>query len=143
MYAPLPPFLFIKPFPSTNSPHGYGLFTKTNLRKNCPLGVSHVYHDWFDDGWISTPLGGFYNHSYEPNCELRPSTMEAGFLTAIKVLYTIKDIAVGQELTCIDDFSLINDVNDPQHSTTIIVDSDNITTNSSTLLTTMNYFSTD
>jgi len=97
MYSPLPHFLYIKP----SKIHGYGLFTTIDLLPNTELGISHVYHDWFEDGWIRTPLGGFYNHSETPNCELRDSTMDEGFLTGIKLLYTKIDIKAGQELTCI------------------------------------------
>jgi len=109
MYTPLPSFLFIKSDTSQKKydvypwikRHSYGLFTNLTLPPNTNLGVSHVYHDWFDDGWIRTPLGGFYKHSETPNCELRDSTMDEGFLTGVKLLCTLdKEIQAGQELTC-------------------------------------------
>ena len=96
MYSPLPSFLYIKP----SEIHGYGLFTTTDLLPNTELGISHVYHDWFEDGWIRTPLGGFYNHSPTPNCILMNRVLDEGFRTDIRLLYTITDIKAGQELTC-------------------------------------------
>jgi len=100
MYIPLPSSLVIKPLSFHATIHGYGLFTNIKLLRDVNLGISHVYHDLFEDGWIRTPLGGFYNYSKTPNCELRDSTMDEGFLTGIKLLYTKTDIEVGQELTC-------------------------------------------
>jgi len=96
MYIPLPTSIEIRP----SLIHGYGLFARQRIPKDTNLGISHVYHDWFEDGWIRTPLGGFYNHSGTPNCELRDATMDEGFLTGIKLLYTKRTIKAGQELTC-------------------------------------------
>ena len=96
MYTPLPTYLEIRPSPI----HGHGLFAKEKISKGTKLGISHVYHDWFQDGWIRTPLGGFYNHSETPNCELVHKTMDSGFQTGIQLLVTIIDIAPNEELTC-------------------------------------------
>ena len=96
MYNPLPDSIEL----SKSSIHGYGLFAKTCIVKGTILGISHVYHDLFPDGWIRTPLGGYYNHSETPNCELITNNMDEGFLTEIKLLQTIKDIKKGTELTC-------------------------------------------
>jgi len=96
MYRPLPKQLELR----KSSVHGYGLFAKEHIPKNTILGISHVYHDLFPDGWIRTPLGGFYNHSETPNCKLVLNNMDEGFLTEIKLLQTTQNISVGTELTC-------------------------------------------
>ena len=62
------------------------------LDKGQFLGVTHVKDDRFQDGYIRTPLGGFFNHSDEPNCE----AYEDGDLIKLK---TIKEIEPGSELT--------------------------------------------
>ena len=96
MYKPLPEHVEIRPSPI----HGHGLFAIKRIPADTNLGISHVYHDWFEDGWIRTPLGGFYNHSYAPNCVLMNRVLDEGFRTDIRLLYTITDIKAGQELTC-------------------------------------------
>lgn len=93
MYLPLPDFLEIRPSPI----HGLGLFTRQKISEETLLGVSHVKHPLFPDGWIRTPLGGFYNHSEQPNCHLTDSIIGD---TPVKQLVTIRDIEEGEELTC-------------------------------------------
>ena len=62
MYRPLPDGLTIK-----NSPiEGLGLFTTVNIKKNTFIGVTHIRDEQFDNKYIRTPLGGFYNHSNDP-----------------------------------------------------------------------------
>ena len=63
MYRPLPKSLTIK----DSKIDGLGLFSKTKIQKNSFIGISHVKHDDFQDMYIRTPLGGFYNHSKNPN----------------------------------------------------------------------------
>ena len=63
MYRPLPKNLTIK----DSKIDGLGLFSKTKIQKNSFIGISHVKHDDFQDMYIRTPLGGFYNHSKNPN----------------------------------------------------------------------------
>ena len=63
MYRPLPKNLTIK----ASEIDGLGLFSKTKIQKNSFIGISHVKHDDFQDMYIRTPLGGFYNHSKNPN----------------------------------------------------------------------------
>tara|TARA_Y100000817_G_scaffold291061_1_gene262272 strand:+ start:258 stop:698 length:441 start_codon:yes stop_codon:yes gene_type:complete len=63
MYRPLPKQLTIK-----NSPiEGLGLFALEDIKKNSFLGVTHIRDEQFENKYIRTPLGGFYNHSNEPN----------------------------------------------------------------------------
>ena len=62
MYRPLPDGLTIK-----NSPiEGLGLFTTINIKKDTFIGVTHIRDEQFDNKYIRTPLGGFYNHSNDP-----------------------------------------------------------------------------
>ena len=63
MYRPLPKNLTIK----DSKIDGLGLFSKTKIQKNSFIGITHVKHDDFQDMYIRTPLGGFYNHSKNPN----------------------------------------------------------------------------
>ena len=63
MYRPLPKSLTIK----DSKIDGLGLFSKTKIKKNSFIGITHVKHDDFQDMYIRTPLGGFYNHSKNPN----------------------------------------------------------------------------
>ena len=63
MYRPLPKNLTIK----DSKIDGLGLFSKTKIQKNSFLGISQVKHDDFQDMYIRTPLGGFCNHSKNPN----------------------------------------------------------------------------
>ena len=96
MYNPLPKAVTLK----KSDIHGYGLFATEDIPEDTILGISHVYHDLFPDGWIRTPLGGFYNHSETPNCELVTNNMDEGFLTEIKLLKTLVNISIHTELTC-------------------------------------------
>ena len=62
MYQALHDGLFVG-----NSPiAGQGLFTRKELPINTELGLSHVL---IDEEIIRTPMGGFINHSENPNCE--------------------------------------------------------------------------
>jgi len=62
MYRPLPDGLTIK-----NSPiEGLGLFATIDIKKNTFIGVTHVRDEQFENKYIRTPLGGFYNHSNDP-----------------------------------------------------------------------------
>ena len=62
MYRPLPDGLTIK-----NSPiEGLGLFATIDIKKNAFIGVTHIRDEQFENKYIRTPLGGFYNHSNDP-----------------------------------------------------------------------------
>ena len=62
MYRPLPKGLTIK-----NSPiEGLGLYAKEDIKNNVFLGVTHIRDEQFENKYIRTPLGGFYNHSNDP-----------------------------------------------------------------------------
>ena len=63
MYRPLPNQLTIR----NSSIEGLGLFSEKKINKNSFIGVTHVKHESFPNSYIRTPLGGFYNHSENPN----------------------------------------------------------------------------
>lgn len=88
MYRPLPTYLTIKP----SEIHGLGLFTNDDIDSQHLLGITHVRDDRFQDGYIRTPLGGFFNHSTEPNCYVE---VENDFIKLI----TLRVIKAGEEIT--------------------------------------------
>ena len=62
MYRPLPNELTIK----NSAIEGLGLFATQNIKANSFIGVTHIRDEQFDNKYIRTPLGGFYNHSNNP-----------------------------------------------------------------------------
>ena len=63
--------------------------------KRCGLGISEGRMvEWlqFPQDHCRTPLGGFYNHSDNPNCELVGDN--------IKRLVTMMEVKCGEEITC-------------------------------------------
>jgi len=87
-YRPLPDIVTIK-----NSPvDGLGLFAVIDIPIGTELGISHVKDSRFENDYVRTPLGGFYNHSHDPNCE---AYVDGDFIR----LKTIKNILAGEELT--------------------------------------------
>ena len=87
-YRPLPEHLTIK----ESTIEGLGLYSTESLTQARFLGVSHVPNDKFENGYIRTPLGGFINHSDDPNCYI---TTDRGDRT----LHIIKPISAGEEMT--------------------------------------------
>tara|TARA_Y100000401_G_C8302647_1_gene215060 strand:- start:505 stop:810 length:306 start_codon:yes stop_codon:yes gene_type:complete len=89
-YKPLPKKLYIQ----NSKIHGQGLFTDKKIKPEVVLGLSHIKipNSSFDNELIRTPLGGFINHSDEPNCELIES--EVAFY-----LVTKSSLKRGDELT--------------------------------------------
>ena len=63
MYKPLPRQLTIKKSPI----EGLGLYATEGIKKNSYLGVTHIRDEQFENKYIRTPVGGFYNHSKNPN----------------------------------------------------------------------------
>ena len=93
MYKPLPDFIEIR----NSSIHGVGLFAKTSIEKGKHLGVSHIYAPGFETSYIRTPVGGFINHSKEPNCH-KIESPEESVITNYS-LVTSRDIEKDEELT--------------------------------------------
>jgi hypothetical protein len=65
MYRPLPDGLIIKKSPI----EGLGLYSTKDIKANIFIGVTHIFDEKFENNYIRTPLGGFYNHSNEPNVQ--------------------------------------------------------------------------
>ena len=87
-YQPLPDIVTIR----SSDVHGLGLFAVVDIKKGYEIGITHVSDQRFENGWIRTPIGGFYNHSDDPNCE----TYVQDDLVMIR---TIRNITSGEELT--------------------------------------------
>ena len=71
---------------------GLGLFTTDDIDNKHVLGITHIYDVRFQNSFIRTPLGGFFNHSETPNCEV---IRDGEFLK----LKAIRDIKMGEEIT--------------------------------------------
>ena len=89
-YNPLPSGLTV----ADSRISGQGLFTTRKLVTGTALGISHYR---IDGEYIRTPLGGFINHSDEPNCVRNQIRIRPGF-DKWKLL-VIEDIEEGGELT--------------------------------------------
>ena len=90
MYKPLPSGLIIK----DSDIQGQGVFTTRDLSRGCNLGESHYR---VDEELIRTPLGGFINHSEDPNCHRTQVRIKPGFDKW--TITVIKNIKAGEELT--------------------------------------------
>lgn len=94
-YRPLPKCLTIK----ESETHGLGLFATEKIPKGRVLGKTHFQKGGFI---IRTPLGGFYNHSDNPNCEKFEVPFDKTFLKdafdKIYKLRTLRDIEPGEEI---------------------------------------------
>ena len=89
LYKPLPKGLRIE----KSKIQGFGLFTLLFLKQGTNLGTSHIK---IKDELIRTPLGGFVNHSDDPNC-VKTKLHTDNYIKYN--LVTIKDITGGEELT--------------------------------------------
>jgi SET domain-containing protein len=114
MYRPLPNQLTIK----NSEIEGLGLFSEIKISKNSFIGVTHIRNESFPNSYIRTPLGGFYNHSKNPNIiklgtDILPEfefgkIINSNFISSINkkdqkksnylFLVSLKDIDPGQEL---------------------------------------------
>ena len=65
MYRPLPDELTIKSSPI----EGLGLFATKEIKANTFIGITHIRDEQFENKYIRTPLGGFYNHSDNPTVQ--------------------------------------------------------------------------
>jgi SET domain-containing protein len=64
MYKPLPNYITI----DNSSISGQGLFATEKIEANTLIGITHHPRKESENGYIRTPLGGFGNHSDNPNC---------------------------------------------------------------------------
>ena len=94
MYEPLPKNLRIQ----KSEIEGQGLFSLTFLKKDTGLGLTHII---LNDEIIRTPLGGFINHSDNPNCVKIRGVLGLKDVEQYNkyFLYTIRDIKAWEELT--------------------------------------------
>ena len=84
-YKPLPESLTIK----SSGIEGLGLFATQDIKAGTQLGVTHII---ISDDIIRLPLGGFINHTDNPNC-VRINVANKSYL------HTLKDIKQDEELT--------------------------------------------
>ena len=89
-YKPLPDYLTIKDSPID----GQGIFTTEKINAHTVIGITHHANSHSADGFIRTPLGGFGNHSDDPNC-FKLLMEESGDWW----VGASKDIEPGEELT--------------------------------------------
>ena len=87
-YKALPDFLHVKDSPVA----GQGIFALEDIPEGVDLGLSHIV---LDEEIYRTPLGGFINHSEEPNCIKWKVFVPHKYLYSVK---TIKPIKKGEEL---------------------------------------------
>jgi SET domain-containing protein len=100
MYKPLPKNLTIK----KSNINGLGIFATEDIKKENNFGVSHIKDLKVEDGYWRTPLGGFINHSIDPNCK----KSENRFTKNLYLIAT-KDIKKDEELTvCYTLYSINN-----------------------------------
>ena len=83
-YKPLPDNLELRP----SEIHGYGVFALEDIPTGEMLGLSHIQSPEL----IRTPLGGYINHSMNPNC-IRILEGNRWYLQSIQ------DIEEGEEIT--------------------------------------------
>ena len=98
MYKPLPKEITVK----ESTIQGLGLFAIEDIEEGHTFGVTHISDTRFGNGYIRTPLGGFINHSEEPNCKLIPKDKKTFPISengTILMLVALKDIAEGTEIT--------------------------------------------
>ncbi len=70
-YKPLPFYLTIK----KSKIHGLGLYSLAKIPKDTTIGMTHIE---IGNDLIRTPLGGWINHSEDPNCERKQHNNRLG-----------------------------------------------------------------
>jgi len=86
-YRPLPDYLTLK----ESNIEGLGLFATVNIEKGVNAGITHVT-DPITMKLYRTPLGGFINHSEEPNAKIVE-------VQRVRYLYFLRDIEPNEEIT--------------------------------------------
>ena len=86
-YQALPEGLYIG-----NSPvAGQGIFTKVPLKVGTELGLSHIV---LQEEIVRTPLGGFINHSENPNCEKYEFEPNRYFIEVIRPIGPMEELTL-------------------------------------------------
>ena len=88
-YRPLPEGLTIR----ESEIQGLGLFSTQKIKKGV-IGIGWVKNEYFPNGYVRTPLGGFVNHSDDPNC-----TKMVHDGAGVVWLEALRDIEPEEELT--------------------------------------------
>ena len=97
-YLPLPKELRL----GFSKIHDIGLFAKEKIKRGSNLGISHIQ---IGKELFRTPLGGFINHSDDPNCTKSmfrvSNSADLSLKTDYKAwrLFTLDEIKEGEELT--------------------------------------------
>jgi len=97
-YKPLPKELRL----GFSKIHDIGLFAKEKIKRGQNLGISHIQ---IGKELFRTPLGGFINHSDNPNCTKSMARITNAADLTLKTdykiwrLFTLDDIKEGEELT--------------------------------------------
>lgn len=86
-YRPLPEFLTI----DKSNIDGLGLFAVGGIEKGVNGGITHI-QDSITTKIYRTPLGGFINHSEEPNAKIVE-------VQRFRYLYFLRDIQDKEEIT--------------------------------------------
>ena len=95
MYKPLPKSLTIK----ESKVNGLGLFAQEGIAQGANLGTSHIKieNDEKEDEILRMPLGGFINHSDDPNI-VKIEFHDDRYKTKWN-LVALRNIKEGEELT--------------------------------------------
>ena len=96
-YQPLPKELRL----GESKIHDIGVFAKQKIPMATNFGMTHFQ---IGKNLIRTPLGGFLNHSDDPNCEkvklkFTNEDKEPSYVFNKWNLVTLRDIKAGEELT--------------------------------------------
>ena len=97
-YKPLPKELRL----GFSKIHDIGLFAKEKIKRGQNLGISHIQ---IGKELFRTPLGGFINHSDNPNCTKSMARITNAADLTLKTdykiwrLFTLDDIKEDEELT--------------------------------------------
>ena len=97
-YKPLPKELRL----GFSKIHDIGLFAKEKINRGQNLGISHIQ---IGKELFRTPLGGFINHSDNPNCTKSMARITNAADLTLKTdykiwrLFTLDDIKEDEELT--------------------------------------------
>ena len=72
---------------------GLGLFTTKDFPAGTDFGETHVFVLSNNRReWVRTPLGGFINHSENPNCYINTESED-------RTLYSVRPLKKGEEIT--------------------------------------------